>query len=78
VVDMSRGGEKGIQEKLKSFFRGLKTGGVPKPKVEEFVIVTEEIEGDLRPESPLQNRLKTAKELVEVCKSRKVENVRVI
>ena len=63
---------KGLQDKLKNFFKGLNKGQRPS-RPGEYLILTEELENDLRPESPLPIRLKAVKEIIEVAKVRRLE-----
>lgn len=48
---------------------------MPRGKLEEYVILTEELEAELKPESPIAIRVKAAKELTEISKTRRAENV---
>jgi hypothetical protein len=49
--------------------------GPPKTKYEEYVVLTEEFESELRSDALLQNRVKAAKDLTEICKTRRAESV---
>lgn len=57
------------------YFNWTITPVPPKTKGDEYVILTEELEAELKSEAPLANRLKVIKELTESCKTRKAELV---
>ncbi|CAG7833459.1 unnamed protein product [Allacma fusca] len=67
--------DKSFPDKLKNFFKGLNKGvHVPRSRSEEYVILTEELENDLKADSPVATRLKAIKEINEVAKHRRFES----